>query len=293
LALLLLPLPVLLAWRAALDQPDADLREGRAAHLYGALLQGLPPVDSPEVEPIRERYRAALREAAPGGAVPLHGIQGAGFWEMLQAFQASTTRPKELFWELARRHPDRYLAGVARTAGLLLGIETPGSDVKGMCERVLVNDRDFLVTSWPIDYRPEAVRFVMALLSLPHPGRPYASAAQALRHAIAPLRRLVMLGGLAACGFALLSVVRLDPRYAWLGVLPLAEVAPYALLLMSDDRYAYPAHGLLLAATVVAATLAWRLARRSFQRSASGRAAAGTTPPRGNERRFQMAKSAG
>lgn len=261
LALLLLPPLAILAWRAPLDRQGAGPREGLAV-LYGALLQGLPPVDSPAVASIREPYRAALRRAAPEGSLPLHGLQGSsGLWEMLETFRASTAEPEQLFWELARRHPGRYLAGAARTAGHLLGIESSRSAVAEMCGLVLVKDRDFVPTTWSIDPRPDAVRYVTERLSLAHPGRPYASAARLLRHAIEPFRSLVMIGGLAACGFALLALVRLDPRIAWLGCLPLALVAPYTVLLLSEDRYAYAAHGLLLASAVVAVTLVWRRSR--------------------------------
>jgi hypothetical protein len=243
-AFVIATLPHLLAlpWAPYVD--NAGVR--RFMLMQGVLRQALLPSDAPLIEPERQRYEQAIAEA--WAADHLRSGLKASAIDAIAAKVGSAwgTNPEAQFLEFVWRYPERYLAGVGRTMLLFVGFRNAQESNFGMEGAVL----------WPHSHtgrneiHPGPPRLDATIRAqFTHPTNP-----GALQRGLWSLRMayrvLVVVAMLLLVVELFAGVVLRSLPLVTLATIPLAYVGFYALILASDERYAFPAYPVAFAAAV-------------------------------------------
>jgi hypothetical protein len=212
----------------------------------GIVRQALLPPDDPLAAPCRAEYQQAITDSMAGG-----NFYSGVAWHSLNAVspklfsQYSLEQSPALFWSLARRYPERYLAGLFRTILFFSGF--PGSE----SDNRIYRDQVFSTTmdGSKISDGPEPLRGRIA-------GQFRQSTTpsvllRGLRMLFAPYDLLLILAAFTtAAGFVCALIFR-DAAIFVLTALPLVYLLSYAVSLVSIDRFMLPVYPLLLANLIV------------------------------------------
>ena len=219
----------------------------------GIVRQALLPPDDPIAAPYRAEYQQAIDQSMAGG-----NFYSGVAWHSLNTIspklfsQYPLEQSPSLFWSLARRYPERYLAGLFRTILFFSGF--PGSE----SDNRIYRDQVFSTTvnGAKISDGPEPLR-----------GRIAAQFGQSttpsvllhgLRMLFAPYDLLLILAAFTtAAGFVCALILRHAAIFV-LTALPLVYLLSYAVSLVSIDRFMLPVYPIMLANLIVLPVLVAR-----------------------------------
>ena len=256
--ILIVPYAATYPWRQFADQ---DRLAAVVLH-YGIVKQALPSAADPILRNDPAAYRRAIDESVRDGHLysGLRSDLESYLNERVFAWPAEESA-QALFIRLARRYPDRYIAGVGRSFILFFG--APSQESENRIFRGQILSRDW--TGSKIGEGPPAVT---AQIHDQFLQRTTDSALLAFFRMLTPFYDGLIPAAFMVAGAGL--VASLFFRCATLFTLcaiPLFYLVPYALVLSSVDRYAFPVYPVVLAAAIATvATLARRLAAWRFKR---------------------------
>ncbi len=199
----------------------------------GMFKEVLVPPDDPILAPIRADYKAAIEHDSINGRLPLDGVT-------IGSHEALISRIIPLFaregvGRLIRRHPLRYLEGVAKSMVFFLGVPDHQVDDENW------NFSHFVFALWPsvesldrtLGWDAKFVQFAP---------RPYGGGAFAGRmlDGLMPIYTWVVLGAsMASFVWMVVSIKLADPIGFTLTAIPFALLFVHALTLMAADRYGF------------------------------------------------------
>lgn len=243
-AIFIVPLATSMLW-----EPYAPSRNIRSYMLkQGIVRQALIPPGAPLLGAATDAYAHAIDEAWQDDGL-VSGLRAGRIGELATSLYPRLDPPGATFGRLAAEHPDRYAAGVGRTLLLFAGFPAAQS-TNGSSEQAAFGPA--------LDVGHNRIDDGLARLtertraSFTQPTGPGLLSATLWR--LAPLfdRWLVPAGCLALVGVGITGLFRRDVRLIVVAAIPLAYLLGHAAMLASEDRYAFPAQPLALAALAAA-----------------------------------------
>jgi hypothetical protein len=224
---------------------------------FGIVKQAVPDPEDRFIGPDEQFYESAIQTSL------FHGHLYSGLRADLdtqlaeKVFSRYSGSARDLFIRLIRDYPGRYAAAVGRTALLFAG-------AKGLQDESEIFRDQILSPNFPgarIGGGPEPLtkrnRDYFALRAQP-------SAVQVFLRKLVGFYDFYLTAGFIVCIVGLvLSVAWLDFRLFAFTATPFVYLVPYLVILLSVDRYAFPAYPFILASPlVVGVALARRISGR-------------------------------
>ncbi len=207
----------------------------------GMFKEVLVAPDDPILSSVSAEYKAAIEHDSINGRLPLDGVTIGSHEALINRMIPLFTR--EGVGRLIRRHPLRYLEGVAKSMIFFLGVPDHRVDDENW------NFSHSVFTLWPsaesldrmLGWDTKFVQFAP---------RPYGGGAMVGRilDGLMPVYTWVVLAAsMASLVWMVVSIKFADPIGFALTAIPFALLFVHALTLMASDRYALPVYPLMLA----------------------------------------------
>jgi len=229
---------------------DVTLRQG-------IIRQALLPPEHPYVGQHRQAYERAIQESYASGNLysglraDLHGAMCDRIFPGV-----SPLSPRQLFFELIRTYPLRYLAGVSRTMALYAGAMALQSENRISREMILS-------PGWRGAKLGDGPPRIMAKIKEDFQQQTSDGFVLHLLHWLAPIYdAYTIYASLAVFVGLLVGLWLREAPIITLALVPLSFVLPAALVLASIDRYAFPAYPAAFVGGVTVPVLLYRHFRR-------------------------------
>jgi 4-amino-4-deoxy-L-arabinose transferase-like glycosyltransferase len=217
----------------------------------GMFRQVVVPLDDPLLARVRAEYRDAIEHDVVNGRLPLDGVTIGGHTELLNKIRPLFARAG--VWRLIRRHPFRYVEGVAKSMIFFLGVPDHRVDDENW------NFSHAVFTVWPatdtldrsVGWDPKFVQFApKAYVGGAFVGKAF--------DALMPVYTwLVLASTIVSFIWMVVSLKQGETIGLALTAIPFALLLVHALTLQAADRYALPVYPLMLANFVVLIRLIW------------------------------------
>jgi hypothetical protein len=249
-AIALLPFAAAHPWQSYFEK-SKDKYFINTQYLYCATKQALiSPVD-PVLGEFASEYEEIIRQSQRGGHLDWGGLRdGAhcGLW--LRMMPSLGSQGREIFFRSIREHPERYVKGLIRTVMLYGGLPPYESENRCFRDQILGQTNARLI----IDQKMAAQLGGYAKQTT----SPSVIAKSLLK--ISPLYTIALcLGSLVLLVGGVAGLWRRDLRLLIFAVVPMAYLGMHALLLMGNDRMAFPVHPLLIASLFIIPCRLWNL----------------------------------
>ncbi len=243
-AVAVIPFILALPWKHLGYLKDPKLMEMRQADVLAVGLFNqlvIHPEDDfigPDLAPA---YTDLVNRSLVNGKLPLDGVGGAV--QGIVSHRIGRFMSESGFFDQVRKHPVRYIKGVARTTLIFFG--APGHN--------LIENKTFLAHLTPDQKNAPAKIYkpppsLDAQIEERFGQRTGWSVVNRVLLWIDPVYDvLIVLGMLATIAALALGIRRADLRLLTAAALPLGFIAMYALVLLSADRYAFPVYAAALA----------------------------------------------
>lgn len=222
---------------------------------FAMFKQALLPPGHPSLRDVEGIYLEAIDRATHDGHIDWAGLDDGTNLSVNGRIRVNAGGGGQaLFLRLVAQEPRRYLVGVGRSLVVLIGFPANVSE-----NRLF---RDFPLAQTGSRVMPGPEQLAAAIHA--HFDQPLSDSAVArvLRALRLPFEVLVVAGffmTLVALGLALVTH---DKHLLILSVVPIAFVMLHAAILMSIDRYGFPAYPLVLALLFLTPAKGWELFRR-------------------------------
>ena len=229
--------PFILAapWNSAMS------RTTRAADilLFGLIKQAAIPPGDPALGQAGATYQKAIQDSTVNGRLDVGGIRNSAQFDIQAAMPPDQVRGAgALFGRMVLEHPVRYVKGVFRSTLLYSGLPALESENALFTDKVLREPGSKIFPGPPRLEEPIRKQFSQ-ITGVPVIGL--------LLRFIQPLYEiLVFVGFVLMAAAVVVGVLRKDFPLLAFGGITGAFLAMHALLLLSLDRYAFPAYPVLL-----------------------------------------------
>lgn len=272
-ASLVLVLPFLIAypWSRIVSEKPVYKDVGRMVISLGILKGVLFPPEDPIMANHKDNYIKAIMDSSASGRLDAAGLTQVSLIHFQWNFINEHTHDAgSVLVAGARKYPWRYIKGVGRCMAYFMGRSSADDEIMNSVRNIAGKDatgtslRETGHPSFPI----ESKNFSREI------GRSFY--ARIVNATAAPLRWVLTAGSVMTCIGFIVSLVRRDTRLFSVAAIPLALMMSHAIVLLSVNRYVFPAMPLLwLNLLLVPALL-----RRSVAASATSRSASMRTSPR-------------
>lgn len=230
---------------AGLWEPFAPSGNIRSYMLkQGIVRQALVPPDDPLLGDTRAPYAAAVNEGWRGDWL-VSGLRAARIGDLSVPLYPRLDPPARVFRRLALAQPGRYAAGLGRTLLLFAGFPAAQSTNRS-AEHVVFGPSLATGCNRIDDGRPNLTEATRAAFS--QPAAPGLLSAVLWRLAPGFDHGLVPVGFLALVALGVAGAWGRDVRLLVVAAVPLTYLLGHAAMLASEDRYAFPAQPIALAA---------------------------------------------
>jgi len=240
-AVVLLPWVAAYPWNCALAaSPRKDFAGEQM--LFGLAKQAVIPPGHSVLGAQARAYEEAIHASLADSHLPLAGVDTARLWPIWVALAANhRAEGGRIFREIACANPLRYVKGVVRTTLYFGGVSAHSDENRGFTNAVITTAAD----GSKVYCFTHPLENVLKERLYQKTGR---SLVGRVLNRLIPFYDLMILAGVISTLVVFcIGLRRMDARVLAFAALPLAHSAMFVLILLSADRYAFPAYPIALA----------------------------------------------